>query len=74
MRTTANITTTSHLIYASVELGSSRDGASRGSSQRIFRTGQLTCGSFEARQTIFQSSNAGHTVASAVDPVFCFFG
>ncbi len=65
---------TSHLIYASVELGSSRDGSSRGSSQRIVRNGQPAYQSSVARQTAFRSSNVGDTVAGVFDLVFCFCG
>src|SRR5438552_6146431 len=55
--------TTSHLIYASVELSSSRDRASRESSLRIARNGLPACESSVARQTVFRFSNVGDTVA-----------
>src|SRR5439155_15441211 len=65
---------TSHLIYASVKSGSSRDKAFPESSRHIVHNGLPTCGSFAATQTVFQSSNVGDTVADVLDLVFCFCG
>src|SRR5437870_2784279 len=66
--------TTSHLIYASVELGSSRDRASRESSLRIARNGLPACESSVARQTVFRFSKVGDTVAGVLYLAFCSCG
>jgi hypothetical protein len=54
---------TSHLIYTSVKSGSSRGKAFPENSRHIVHNGRPTCGSLAAKQTVFQSSNVGDTVA-----------
>jgi CubicO group peptidase (beta-lactamase class C family) len=63
---------TSHLIYASTELCSSRDRASRESFPRIVRNELPACESFVARRTAFRSSNAGDTFVGVLNLAFCF--
>src|ERR1700730_950869 len=65
--------TTTYLINASEESGSSRAGASQESSQHTVRNGQPACESFVARQTTSQSSNVDNSATTAVYLVFCSF-
>jgi len=61
------------LYNTSTESGSTRGRAFPRSSRRTVHNEQPACGSFVAKQTASQPSNADDTAATAVYPVFCFF-